>query len=107
MSSVQLTGTYLDDPALISTKFLSLSVLRAHNLPHLKTFLGKQRLFYATVTYGERTWRTQSARSVAQRVEWNESLEMSGAISYSYFDVQLSLLQLCPTTLSYHGIPLC
>jgi hypothetical protein len=72
----QVTGTYLYDFALISTEFLSPPVLRAYNLPRVKTFFGKGAQFYATVTYGERTWRTRSARRVAQIVEWNESFEM-------------------------------
>jgi hypothetical protein len=71
---LQVTGTYPDDPALIVLELLPPPVLRAHNLPRLKTFLGRKRRFYATVTDEERTWKTRPVRSVAQRVEWNEAV---------------------------------
>ena len=57
-------------------------VLRAHNLPRLKTLLGKERRFFATVTDEERTWQTRSVRSVAQCVEWNENVDAWYEISY-------------------------
>ena len=72
---LEVTGTYLSDPALMSTKFPLPSVLRAHNLPLLKNFVGKQRQFYVAVTYAARTWRTRSMRSVGQGVEWNENID--------------------------------
>jgi hypothetical protein len=52
-----------------------LKVHRAYNLPLLKALRWKQKRFYVTVAYGERTWRTRPVRSVTQRVEWNEDLD--------------------------------
>ncbi|KAH9960961.1 hypothetical protein BGW80DRAFT_922078 [Lactifluus volemus] len=54
---------------------LQVTVLRAHNLPRLKTLLGKKRQYHVTVTYEERTWESRPVRSVAQRVEWNEVVD--------------------------------
>jgi hypothetical protein len=76
-SPLQLTGTYVYRHAPLSTKHLALPVLRAQNLPRLKTLLGwKKPRFYATVIYGGRTWQTRSVRGVAQRVEWNENIDL-------------------------------
>ncbi|KAH9953284.1 hypothetical protein BGW80DRAFT_1451619, partial [Lactifluus volemus] len=54
---------------------LHVTVLKAHNLPRIKTPLGRKRQFYVTVADGQRTWQTRSVRSVGQRVEWNENIE--------------------------------
>jgi hypothetical protein len=51
-----------------------LLVLRAHNLPRLKTLFGKKRRFYVTVTDGMITKKTTAVRSVEQAVEWDEKL---------------------------------
>jgi hypothetical protein len=88
---LQITGTYPDDPALIILELLPPPVLRAHNLPRLKTLLGKKRQFYVTVTYGESAKRTRSVRSVAQRVEWNEAVDALCEISYSNSYIQLNI----------------
>jgi hypothetical protein len=57
---------------------LNMPVLRAQNLPRLKT-LGK---FYATVTDSARTWQTRSVQSVGNRAEWNENLDTLWVIPY-------------------------
>ncbi|KAH9956321.1 hypothetical protein BGW80DRAFT_267342 [Lactifluus volemus] len=62
-------------PSEIQPGLLKVTVLRAQDLPRLKTFLGKKRRFHVTVTYGERTWESRSVRSVAQRVEWNDIVD--------------------------------
>jgi hypothetical protein len=107
ISDVQVTGTQLYHSTLLHTEFIPLPVLRAHNLPCFKTFLRKERRFYAAVTYGERTWRTQSVQSMAQCVEWNESSDTLCVMSCFYHHVQLSLLQCSTTTLPYISISLC
>jgi hypothetical protein len=86
--------------------FPSMPVLRAQNLPRLKT-LGRKRSFYVTVTDGARTWQTRSVQSVGNRVEWDENLDTLWVMSYFYFYLRLSLLQFCTTTLSCHNISLC
>jgi hypothetical protein len=71
---LQVTGTYPYNSALMVTKFFWL-VLKAHNLPRLKSLLGKDKRFYVTVTYKERIWKTRPVRSATQRVEWNEKVD--------------------------------
>jgi hypothetical protein len=72
---LQVTGTYPHVPFWRILNSCPLSILRAHNIPRLKSFLGENRRFYATVTHGERTWRSRPVRRVAQRVEWNENVD--------------------------------
>ena len=52
-----------------------LSVLRAYRLPRLKTWFGKKRRFYVTVTDGTIAKKTTAIRSVEQTVQWNEKLD--------------------------------
>jgi hypothetical protein len=76
MLQLEVTGIYIFYYAgLISTELFPLSVLRAHNLPHLKSLPGKERRFYVTVTSGEKKWQTRSMQSVDQHVEWNEKVD--------------------------------
>jgi hypothetical protein len=72
---LQVTGAYLYFPPSKVLNYCLPSVLRAHNIPRLKTILGESSRFYATVTYGENTWQSQPVRKVSQRVEWNESVD--------------------------------
>jgi hypothetical protein len=73
---LQVTSMVLYYLAPMTTEsFSPFLVLRAWNLPHLGALLGKERRFFATVTDGERTWRSRPVRSVAQCAEWNEDVE--------------------------------
>jgi hypothetical protein len=87
---LQVTGTYPYHSALVVAKYVWL-VLRAHNLPRLKGLLGKDKRFYATVTYRERIWQTRSVRSAAHSVEWNENVDTLWEMFYLYFHIQLTL----------------
>jgi hypothetical protein len=84
-----------------------LSVLRAKNLPRLKTFLRKKRKFYATIIYRETTTRTRSVRSMGQCVEWNERMDALWEISCSFSLRTTKLLQRCTTSFPHDCISLC
>jgi hypothetical protein len=99
---LQVTGTYLYASTLTSTLiFCPLLVLRAHNIPRLKTLLGEKKRFYATVTYGERKWQSRPVRGVANRVEWNENIDTLWEMSNFYSYVQTEY-----PAVSYNRTPL-
>lgn len=64
------------------SNLLYMPVLRAQNLPHLRT-LCRNTSFYANVTDGARTWQTRPVQSVGNRAEWNENLDTLWVMSYS------------------------
>jgi hypothetical protein len=67
-------------------------VLRAHNIPRLKTVLGLRTKFYATVTYGATTRQTRSLqREGNNHVAWNENIDVLWENLIFLFYLQLSL----------------
>ena len=74
-SRVEVTGKRLNpNLMMMETQIYFLQVLRARNLPRLKTNFGRKREFYVTVTDGTTAKNTTAIRSVEQAVEWNEKL---------------------------------
>ena len=75
-SRSEVTGKRLNFNLMIEAQiyFLLLQVLRARNLPRLKTQFGRKREFYVTVTDGTTAKNTTAIRSVKEAVEWNEKL---------------------------------
>ena len=69
LPQLEVTGTYLSDLAPISIRSLFLSVLRANNLPHIKTIFGKKRQYYVTVAHGTTINQTKAVQSEADADE--------------------------------------
>jgi hypothetical protein len=72
---LQLTSMCLDISLSQLLNLSSLPVLRAQNLPHIKTISRKESRFYVTVIAGARTWHTRAVRSIRNHVEWNEEVD--------------------------------
>jgi hypothetical protein len=72
---LQLTSMCLDISLSQLLNLSSLPVLRAHNLPHIKTISRKESRFYVTVISGARTWHTRAVQSMGNHVEWNEEVD--------------------------------
>jgi hypothetical protein len=74
---LRVTGTYYLCGAMLSQvlNVFLLPVVRADNLPRLKTLLWRKGKFYVTVTYGAITRRTRSVQRMENHVEWNEILD--------------------------------
>ncbi|KAF8879999.1 quinon protein alcohol dehydrogenase-like superfamily [Gymnopilus junonius] len=68
---------------------LEVTVLRAHNLPRLKTMWGKKRPYYVSVTDGTTTRKTKPSPSVEQSVEWNEKLAAFAVPPASHITISL------------------
>ena len=73
-SRSEVTGKRLNFNLMIEAQIYFLQVLRARNLPRLKTQFGRKREFYVTVTDGTTAKNTTAIRSVKEAVEWNEKL---------------------------------
>jgi hypothetical protein len=73
-SRIEVTGKYLNSNLVMEAQIYFLQVLRARNLPRLKTKFRRKRKFYVTVTDGTTAKNTTTTRSVKEAVEWNEKL---------------------------------
>jgi hypothetical protein len=74
---LRVTGTYYLCEVMLSQvpNVFPLPVVRADNLPSLKTLLWRKGKFYVTVSYGATTMRTRSVQRMENHVEWDEILD--------------------------------
>ena len=58
-----------------------MSVLRARNVPHIKTVFGGKRKYFVTIAHqattkkAKQTKQTKSVQIEAQTAEWNQTLD--------------------------------
>jgi hypothetical protein len=73
--------TRIPTRAPIDQDLISLLVLRALNVPHIKTIFGGKREYFITVAYqatakrGKKTKKTKSVQSEGQTAVWNQTLD--------------------------------
>jgi hypothetical protein len=79
---VEVTGAYLNPAgARIDKDLISPSVLRALNVPHIKTIFGGKREYFVTIAYQattkkeKKTKKTKSVQSEGQTAVWNQTLD--------------------------------
>jgi hypothetical protein len=72
--SVEVTGTRLY-PVFPIRNSIFFSVIRADDLPHLKTWMHTRRRFFVTVTYLSTTVKLASARFEGGTARWKKKLD--------------------------------
>ena len=78
----EVTGVYSNPPCSgIDKDLTSLLVLRALNVPYIKTVFGGKREYFVTIAYqvatkkAKKTKKTKSVQIEGQTAEWNQTLD--------------------------------
>lgn len=68
----QITDPQGRQPQLVCVE---VTVLRAHNVPHIKSRFGGKTRFYVTIAHNTTTKKTEGVQIEGQTLQWDQKLD--------------------------------